>query len=84
MGVNMKNKPKPIGTLCCWKCKRSGVTLTVCRDEDGKKTKDYVCENCKAWVGTKEPSIGNQSIIYNKLSKKEVEKIQKLTSGGGG
>jgi len=78
----MKNKP--IGTICCLRCKNTRATLTVCRDEDGKKTKDYVCEKCKAWVGTKEPDIGNQSMIYNKPSEKEIEKAQKLTVGGGG
>jgi protein-arginine kinase activator protein McsA len=61
---------KHFGTICCWKCKKPNATLTVCRDEHGKKTQDYVCEKCKAWTGLKPPDIGNQSVIYNKEKEK--------------
>lgn len=53
-----KEKKKKIKQVCCWRCKETHKTLFVVRDEDGKKTNDYTCDDCKAWG---DPEIGNSS-----------------------
>ena len=54
-----KTKPT-IYQIVCWKCKRAHVTLYNLRDENGKKTQDYVCSDCKVWGS---PEIGNVSRV---------------------
>ena len=44
--VKIKNNIKMVR---CWKCKQTRITLWVVRDDKGKKTSDYVCENCKVY-----------------------------------
>jgi len=57
---------KPIAIICCWRCKNKKSQLFRCVDKEGNKTDDYVCNDCKDYVGIIGPEIGNQSQIYFK------------------
>ncbi len=52
----------PLSTFVCWNCRRSDVTLLRIKDEDGKKTEDYVCVNCVTLHPA--PPIGNFSKVH--------------------
>ena len=66
----------------CWSCKRADRTLFRLRDENGFKTKDYICVFCRDTLGLNDPPIGNSSKIYfpKVKSKEEMELEEKIAA----
>lgn len=58
-----------IRVTCCWHCKRTDRTLKRLRDDNGKKTQDYICTLCLE-LGFMKPDIANSSFLV----KEEYEK----------
>lgn len=53
----------------CWHCRRAHVTLFAVKDEEGKKTNDYVCSDCR--LSYPRPDIYNSSRVILKPKDKE-------------
>ena len=73
-----KIKYKPVFyQIVCWHCRRAHVTLYNVKDEEGKKTNDYVCVNCREKFPR--PEIYNCSRVLLKVEEKEEGKDKKKT-----
>ncbi len=55
-------KVKPIAQIVCWNCRQGNIQLFNIKNEQGKKTEDYVCLNCKDEFPV--PPVENMSKNY--------------------
>lgn len=53
---------RAIARIVCWNCRQGNKQLYNVRDNQGKKTEDYVCVDCRP-LG-QNPPIGNMSKQY--------------------
>lgn len=66
----------PIAKIVCWHCRKGDKQLFRIKDEDGFKTEDYICVECKP-TAPKMPPIGNASKLYYP-TKEQLERIAQI------
>lgn len=64
----------PIARIVCWYCRQGDKQLFRIRDEDGFKTEDYICVNCKP-NAPKTPPMPNVSKMLFSKKKPETKTV---------